>query len=84
MNARKLTIKESTQAARAILAYSVRAVDVQGWIVEKTLRNIGTGFHIPDHVDAYGEDLRTQKDLAEWLRRFAVDTTAQTIEDRAA
>ena len=84
MTARNLTIAEATKAARKILNRSTRAVDVHGWIVEMTLRDIGTGFHIPAHAFADEDDMRTQGNLALWLRRFAVDTAAETIAARAA
>lgn len=82
MNSRKLTVAESTKAARKILSRSTCPVDVNGWIVEMTLRDIGTGFHVPSNVFADETDVLTQKDLAAWLRRFAVDTAAETIASR--
>lgn len=84
MNARTLTIAEATSAARKIIARSTERVDVHSWITEEALRSIGTGFHIAAHDFADGDDLRTQGNLAAWLRRYAVDTAAQTIAARGA
>ena len=82
MNARQLTIAESTKAARNILARSHLPVDVQGWIVETVLREIGTGFHVPATAYADADDVRTQGKLSAWLRRHAVDTAAEGIAKR--
>ena len=72
MKQRKLTIAESTRAARQIIQRSTREVDVHGWLTELTLRGIGLGFHIPAHAYADAADLRTQGNLAKWLRLNAI------------
>lgn len=74
-----LTIEQATQAARDIFANSYRGVNVHDYVTHDVLRRIGTGFHIPTDAYADAETIRTESNLALWLRRNAVDTAAGTI-----
>lgn len=69
-----LTIEQATQAARDIFANSYRGVNVHSSVTHDVLRRISTGFHIPSDAYADAEALRTESNLALWLRRNAVDT----------
>jgi hypothetical protein len=48
---------------------------VHGSVVHEVVRKIGAGFHIPTEAHADAEALRTEKSLALWLQRYAVDTS---------
>jgi hypothetical protein len=74
-----LTIAQSTQAAHDIWAQSPRGVNVHSSVAHEILRRIGPGFHIPTDAYADAEALRTEKSLAIWLLRNAVDTSADLI-----
>ena len=69
-----LTIEEAAKASRSIFVNSYRGVNVHGSVVHETLRSIRTGFHIPTDAYADAEAIRTEKSLALWLCRNAVDT----------
>jgi hypothetical protein len=70
-----LTIAQATQAAHDIWAQSPRGVNVHGSTTHDVIRRIGSGFHIPTEAHADAEALRTEKSLALWLQRYAVDTS---------
>jgi hypothetical protein len=70
-----LTLTQATQASHDIWAQSPRGVNVHGSVVHEVVRKIGAGFHIPTEAHADAEALRTEKSLALWLQRYAVDTS---------
>jgi hypothetical protein len=74
-----LTIAQATQAAHNIWAQSPRGVNVHSSVSHEILRRIGPGFHIPTDAHADAEALRTEKSLAAWLIRNAVDTSEGII-----
>lgn len=69
MKTAKMTQAAATRAARAIFGGEKR-IDVHGWIANEVLASMG--FKIPHHAIADGDDIRTQGNLAKWLRRNAI------------
>ena len=70
MKTAKMTQAAATKAARAIFGRNPK-VDIHGWIVDELLASMG--LKIPHHAIADGDDIRTQGNLASWLRRNAVE-----------
>jgi hypothetical protein len=75
----KLTIAQSTAAARYIRSKITQhsSPDVNGWQTDEALKNFG--YCIPSTAYADGDDLRTQTNLAAWIRRYAVKISSETV-----